>query len=206
MVLAVFLGVTGGGLMLGGFVNSSYLTRRGLDVAQPVPFSHKHHAGDLGLDCRYCHTTVETSANAGFPATDVCMTCHSQLWTGAAVLAPVRNSFATGQPLAWNRVSSVPKYVFFNHSIHVNRGVPCVACHGRIDQMPLTYRAHAFQMRFCLDCHRDPAPALRPPDQVTRMDWSAWEADPRNRGYGAERLRALHIRVQGLDNCEICHR
>lgn len=204
--MVTFLLVVGGALMGGGLVNSSYLTRRGVGVAQPVPFSHKHHVGELGLDCRYCHTTVETSANAGFPPTETCMTCHSQLWTGAPMLAPVRESLATGRPLAWNRVAEVPDYVFFNHSIHVARGVPCFACHGRIDRMPLTYRAHAFQMQFCLDCHRNPAPRLRPPDQVTRMDWSAWDADPKNRGYGEARVRALHIDPATLDNCEICHR
>jgi hypothetical protein len=204
--LGVGLAVFGGGLLLGGFVNSSYVTRAGWTVDQPVPFSHKHHVGELGLDCRYCHTTVEVAANAGFPPTSTCMTCHSQLWTGADVLAPVRASLASGRPLAWNRVAQVPDYVFFNHAIHVNRGVPCVTCHGRIDEMPLTWRAYPFQMHVCLDCHRDPAKALRPPDQVTRMDWTAWEADPRNRGYGHARLRALHIDVSQLTSCGVCHR
>jgi hypothetical protein len=205
-VLGVFLVVGGGGLVASGLVNSGYMTRAGWAVAQPVPFSHKHHVGELGLDCRYCHTTVETSANAGFPPTDVCMTCHSQLWTGAPMLAPVRESLATDRPLAWNRVAKLPEYVFFNHAIHVNRGVPCVACHGRIDRMPLTWRAHAFQMRFCLDCHRNPAPALKPPEQVTRMDWASWDADPVNRGYGAARAKALHIEPAKITNCEVCHR
>jgi hypothetical protein len=205
-VLVVFLVMFGGGLLLGGFVNSSYLTRAGWSIGQPVPFSHKHHVGELGLDCRYCHTTVETSANAGFPPTSTCMTCHSRIWTGAAMLAPVRASLASGRPLAWNRVAKVPDYVFFNHAIHVNRGVPCVACHGRVDEMPLMRQAHAFQMRFCLDCHRDPAPALRPPAQVTRMDWRGWAAMPAHRGYGVRVVRALHIDASKLTNCSLCHR
>jgi len=205
-VIGLAVAAVGAGLAGGGLANSSYLSRQAWPVDQPVPFSHKHHVGELGLDCRYCHTGVETSANAGFPPTTTCMTCHSQIWTGAAVLAPVRASLVTGQPLAWNRVAKIPDYVFFNHAIHVNRGVACEECHGRIDKMPLTWRAHAFKMRFCTDCHRDPAPHLRPPDQVTRMDWTSWDADPRNRGYGAARMRALHIQPAKLINCEICHR
>jgi hypothetical protein len=205
-VLAVFLVVCGGGLLMTGLVNSSYVTRAGWSVGQPVPFSHKHHVGELGLDCRYCHTGVETSADAGFPPTSTCMTCHSQLWTGAEVLAPVRASLASGRPLAWNRVAQVPDYVFFNHSIHVDRGVPCATCHGRIDQMPLTWRAHPFQMRFCLDCHRDPAAALRPRDQVTRMDWSGWEEEPAHRGFAAAAARTFHLDPAKLVNCEVCHR
>jgi hypothetical protein len=205
-VLVVFLAVCGGGLLMGGLVNSSYVTRAGWTSSQPVPFSHKHHVGELGLDCRYCHTGVETSADAGFPPTSTCMTCHSQLWTGAQVLAPVRASLATGRPLAWNRVAQVPDYVFFNHAIHVNRGVPCVTCHGRVDEMPLTWRAHPFQMRFCLDCHRNPAPALRPRDQVTRMDWRGWDKEPAHRGFAAAAARAFHLDPAKLTNCEVCHR
>ncbi|HET9160226.1 MAG TPA: cytochrome c3 family protein [Caulobacteraceae bacterium] len=206
VVLAGALASLGGSLMAAGWVNSSYITREKLPVAQPVPFSHKHHVGELGLDCRYCHTTVEVSASAGFPSIETCMTCHSQIWTGAPMLGPVRQSLASGKPIAWNRVSEIPDYVFFDHSIHVNRGVPCSACHGRVDQMPMMERDHPFQMRFCLDCHRDPAPRLRPPDQVTRMDWTAWENDPANRGYGKARLRALHIHPAELTHCGICHR
>jgi hypothetical protein len=205
-VLLVFLLVVGLGMLGSGYVNSNYATRVGWTVDQPVPFSHQHHVGELGLDCRYCHTSVETSANAGFPPTKTCMTCHSQLWTGAKALAPVRASLASGQPLRWNRVSAVPDYVFFNHSIHVDRGVPCVACHGRVDQMPLTVRAKRFQMTFCLSCHRDPAPRLRPPDQVTRMDWSGWEDVPAHKTFGAQAVKHFGIRPAELVNCEICHR
>jgi hypothetical protein len=204
--LGVVVATVVGCAALGGYVNASWVTRQGWPVAQPVPFSHKHHVTDDGIDCRYCHTTVETSANAGFPSTEVCMTCHSQLWTGAAVLDPVRQSLATGKPLIWHRVAQVPDYVFFNHSIHVNRGVPCEACHGRVDQMPLMQRAHAFKMTFCLDCHKDPAKALRPPEEETRMDWSGWDAVPAHRTYGAERMRELHIDPSRITNCETCHR
>ena len=205
-VVLVFLGVAGGGLALGGYATSGYATAVGFPRGQPVPFSHKHHVGDLGIDCRYCHTTVETEANAGFPPTHTCMTCHSQIWTQAPVLAPVRDSLATGEPIAWSRVSALPDYVYFDHSIHISRGVPCVTCHGRIDRQPLTAQVHPFQMRFCLDCHRNPGPRLRPPDQVTRMDWSGWEADPANRGYGALAMRHFGIDPKALVNCGRCHR
>src|SRR4051794_14649679 len=135
---------------------SPYVTYAGVARMQPVPFSHEHHVGGLGIDCRYCHTSVETSAMAGLPPTHVCMTCHSQIWTGAPVLEPVRQSLATGRPIPWQRVARVPDYVYFNHSIHIDRGVPCVTCHGRVDQMPLMARAQPFQMGWCLDCHRNP--------------------------------------------------
>jgi hypothetical protein len=161
-------------LFTAGFMNSTYLTRVGWVAAQPVPFSHEHHVGGLGLDCRYCHASVEVSAQASLPATHVCMTCHSQIWTGAPMLAPVRASLADNKPLHWQRVARLPDYVYFNHSIHISRGVACVECHGRVDQMPLLARAKPFTMEFCLDCHRDPGPHLRPRDQVTRMDWSGW--------------------------------
>ena len=202
----VLVGVVIGAALFGaGYVNSSYATQVGWPRDQVVPFSHKHHAGELGIDCRYCHAGVETAADAGLPATHVCMTCHSQVWTGAPMLAPVRESYATGRPLVWHRVAQVPDYVYFNHSVHVKHGVACVECHGRVDTMPLTWRAEPFQMKFCLDCHRDPATRLRPPDQVTRMDWSGW-SDETARKYGAAALRRYHIDVGRLDNCETCHR
>jgi hypothetical protein len=205
VLTALVLGTVGVLLVAGGYANSSYLTRVGWAPDQPVPFSHKHHVGDDGIDCRYCHTGVETGADAGLPPTHICMSCHSQLWTGAPVLAPVRASYATGTPIRWNRVAQLPDFVYFNHSIHLSRGVPCVECHGRVDQMPLMRRASAFQMQFCLDCHRDPAPHLKPPDQVTRMDWSGWSAADQ-RAYGAVAMRRFHIDPARLDNCEICHR
>ncbi|GGB48396.1 cytochrome c [Tistrella bauzanensis] len=206
-LLVLLLACLGAGLLVGGYMESSYATLVGWVRDQPVPFSHEHHVGGLGIDCRYCHTSVETSAEAGLPPTHVCMTCHSQLWTGAPMLAPVRESLARDTPLAWQRVSRVPDYVYFNHSIHLDRGVPCVTCHGRVDQMALMKRAQALQMEWCLDCHRNPAPRLRPPAQVTRMDWSDWDQHPeRHALYGQMMVRLYGIQPSKLDDCGICHR
>jgi hypothetical protein len=195
------------GLGLGGwdYAKSSYQTQVGWVQDQPVPFSHKHHVGDDGIDCRYCHSSVEVSQRAGLPPTHTCMSCHSQLWTGAGVLEPVRRSFASGQPIRWQRVAQLPDYVQFDHSIHVDRGVACVECHGRIDKMPLTWRAKPFQMRFCLECHRDPAPHLRPAELVTRMEPLGW-SEEKKRAYGERVMRAHRIDPKTLDNCGICHR
>jgi len=193
--------------LAGGFMESSYATLIGWVRPQPVPFSHQHHVGELGIDCRYCHTSVETSARAGLPSTHICMTCHSQIWTNAPMLAPVRESLATGMPLAWHRVSKLPDYVFFNHSIHIARGVPCVECHGRVDKMPLMARAQPFQMKWCLSCHRDPAPHLRPPAEVTRMDWSEWDPEsPDHKLYGQIMVKTYGIDPAKLDDCNVCHR
>src|SRR3954470_15465772 len=134
--------------------------------AQPIPFSHQHHVGDDGIDCRYCHYSVEKSSFAGIPSTQVCMTCHSQLFTDAPVLAPLRESARTGRPLRWIRVHKLPDFVFFDHSIHVAKGVGCVECHGRVDKMPITWRSQALQMQWCVHWHRDPAQRLRPHDQL----------------------------------------
>lgn len=198
--------LSAGGLAAGWvYARSPYLTGVGWPVDQPVSFSHKHHVGDDGIDCRFCHAGVETSARAGLPSTHVCMTCHSRLWTGAAVLAPVRDSLASGHPLVWHRVAQLPDYVHFNHAIHVARGVGCVECHGRIDRMPLAMRARPFQMRFCLDCHRDPAPRLRPVALVTQMEPLEWSAD-RQRHFGARVVTAHRIDPARLVNCGTCHR
>jgi hypothetical protein len=176
-----------------GFAASTYASRTGWPQDQPVPFSHKHHVADDGLDCRFCHTSVEQGPRAGLPSTQVCMTCHSQIWTGAEVLAPVRQSFASGRPIHWMRVAQVPDFVFFNHSIHVKRGVACSECHGRIDTMPLTWRAKPFQMQWCLDCHRDPAPHLRPQEEITSMTWEP---------SALVTVAAAHPRTE----CTTCHR
>ena len=205
-VVLVFLAVFAGGFFATGLARSSYATGQGWPINQTVPFSHKHHVGELGIDCRYCHVDVERGPKAGIPPTYTCMTCHSQLWTGAPMLAPVRDSLASGQPLVWTRVSKLPGYVYFDHQIHISRGVPCVECHGRVDQMALTYRGHALEMRFCLTCHRNPAPHLKPPDQVTRMDWSDWDALPAHRLYGPAAMQRFHIDPAKLTNCGVCHR
>src|SRR5881397_115499 len=139
------------------FGRSDYWTRVGAPIEQPVPFSHQHHVAGLGIDCRYCHTSVETSNFAGIPPTATCMNCHAQIWTSASMLEPVRSSYANNQPLQWQRVHRLPDFVHFNHSIHVAKGVGCATCHGRIDQMPLTYQASPLTMQWCLDCHRNPA-------------------------------------------------
>lgn len=206
-LLAIVLLIPGGMFLIGGAMSSTYATRIGWVVDQPVPFSHKHHVGDMGIDCRYCHSSVETSAEAGLPPTHTCMTCHSQLWTNADMLAPVRESLAKNTPLVWHRVARLPDYVYFNHAIHISRGVPCETCHGRIDRMPLTAQAQPFQMGWCLDCHRDPAPKLRPPDQVTRMDWSDWDRHPEaHAGFGAAEMQRFHIDPKTLTDCDVCHR
>jgi DNA-directed RNA polymerase subunit RPC12/RpoP len=202
----VFVAVFAGGFIASGLARSSYATGKGWPINQEVPFSHKHHAGDLGIDCRYCHVDVENGPHASIPPTYTCMTCHSQVWTGAPMLAPVRESLASGKPLLWTRVAKLPGYVYFDHQIHIDRGVPCVECHGRVDEMPLAYRGQALEMRFCLSCHRDPAPHLKPPQEVTRMDWSGWDAIPAHRAYGAQAMKTFHIQPAKLTDCGLCHR
>jgi hypothetical protein len=139
-----------------GFSRSSYVTKVNVPLNQPVPFSHQHHAWELGIDCRYCHTSVETSFFAGIPSTETCMSCHSQIWTNSPLLEPVRRSYETGQPIEWNRVNKLPEFVFFNHSIHVARGINCNVCHGPVQFMQITWKGNPFQMSWCLDCHRAP--------------------------------------------------
>ncbi len=171
-------------------------------VEQPVPFSHQHHISGLGLDCRFCHTSVEVSANAGLPPTYTCMTCHSQVWTNAALLAPVRASLANNTPIVWHQVTDLPDYVYFNHSIHIAKGVGCESCHGKVETMPLTYKAKTLTMGFCLDCHRNPGPNLRPPSAVYDTDWHRTPATP-----SAAALMALyHVPDRTLTDCSLCHR
>src|SRR5215469_10561727 len=146
-----------------------YVTYQGVRMAQPVPFSHQHHNAGLGIDCRYCHTSVEQSSYAGIPPTKTCMNCHSQIWTNASMLEPVRESFASGKSLVWSRVNDLPDFVYFNHGIHINKGVGCNTCHGPVDRMPLMYNYASLQMEWCLDCHRAPEKYLRPREQVFNM-------------------------------------
>lgn len=178
-------------------------TRVALD--QPVQFSHKHHVSQLGIDCRYCHTGVDKSSFAGMPPTETCMTCHSQIWTQAGLLQPVRDSAQQNTPLRWNRVTNLPDYVYFNHSVHINRGVACVTCHGRIDQMPMTYRAVEMKMTWCIDCHRNPEPRLVPASQVTNPTPNphAWLPVDAKRTPLAPLTMAQKER---LTNCSVCHR
>lgn len=166
IVTVVMLGIVGAvaGVCLWWFAwpRSDYVRHVGWIIQQPVPFSHQHHVAGLGIDCRFCHSSVERSAQASLPPTFTCMTCHSQIWTNAALLAPVRDSLTENRPIVWARVTDVPDYVYFNHSIHVSKGVGCESCHGDVAGMPLTYKAKTLTMQFCLDCHRNPGPNLRP--------------------------------------------
>src|SRR6478672_4811676 len=154
---------------------SPYVTYAGVVRPQPVPFSHQHHVGGIGIDCRYCHTSVENSGFAGIPPTRTCMNCHSQIWSTSPTLEPVRASFRTGNSLVWTRVNDLPDYVYFNHSIHIHKGIGCESCHGRVDRMPLTWQENSLQMTWCLDCHRDPAPHIRPREAVTVMGYQPSE-------------------------------
>src|SRR6201987_2373289 len=165
---AVFI-VAGLGWALYQFQGSPYITNAGVVKPQPVPFSPQHHVTGLGIDCRYCHTSVEQSSFAGLPPTKTCMNCHSQIWTNAAYLEPVRERFRSGKSLEWMRVNQVPNFVYFNHSIHINKGVGCNTCHGPVDKMPLMYQQESLQMEFCLNCHRAPEQHLRPREEVFNM-------------------------------------
>ncbi len=204
VVLAILALAIGSLLVAGVYARSQYSTDVARTPLQPVPFSHKHHAGDLGIDCRYCHTTVETSAEAGMPPTHTCMTCHSQIWTNAKMLEPVRESLANDRSLVWQRVIRVPDYVYFRHNIHIAKGVACVECHGRIDRMPLTYRAKPITMKFCLDCHRDPGPHLRPREAVLDFGWQP-PADRKALEQKLMRLYDIHS-PRTLTECGVCHR
>lgn len=156
---------------LGFLFNMTYSAEIQVPKPQPVQFSHKHHVGDDGIDCRYCHTSVDKSDSAGMPSTYTCMSCHSQLWNDSPELAKVRESFRSGQPIQWARVHDLPDFVYFNHSIHVKKGVSCVSCHGRVDEIPLMYKENTLTMEWCLRCHRDPAKNLRPREYVYDMAW-----------------------------------
>src|SRR5438309_3922383 len=183
-------------------VRSHYETMQNVPREQPVQFSHKHHVGGLGIDCRYCHSSVEFAPSAGLPATETCMTCHSQIWANAAMLAPVRQSLAENKPLRWRRVYTLPDYVYFDHSIHVAKGVGCTECHGPIGDMPLTWRATDLTMGWCLDCHRNPAPRLRPREAVFNPHWQRTVETPS----GAQLMASYRIHPRTLSDCTVCHR
>lgn len=183
---------------------SDYSTQAHVVHEQPVQFSHEHHVGGLGIDCRYCHTSVEESSFAGIPPTQTCMNCHSQIWAASPYLEPVRKSWQTGKPLVWTRVHNVQDFAYFNHSIHVNKGVGCVTCHGRVDQMPLIVQERPLLMNWCLDCHRHPERVLRPREAVFRMDW---EPPIDQLTLGRRLIKEYRIRsVEELTSCDTCHR
>ena len=192
-----------GGLLAFAYTmdRGNYITDVKVVKEQPVPFSHKHHVTDDGIDCRYCHTSVETSSFAGIPATEICMSCHSQIWANAEILEPVRSSYRTGESLEWTRIHDLPDFVYFNHSIHINKGVGCATCHGRVDQMPLMYKENTLYMNWCVNCHRNPEKYVRPRDQVFNM---AYEAPANQEALGLKLVQEYHI--QSLTDCYTCHR
>jgi hypothetical protein len=203
-LLAVVVFIATLGAALAALNWSGYNTGQSVYVDQPIQFSHAHHVGGMGIDCRYCHTTVEESSFANIPPTKTCMNCHSQIWTGAPILEPVRASFRDNTPLRWTRVHDLPDFVYFNHSIHVKQGVGCVTCHGPVDKMPLMYQEATLMMSWCLDCHRNPAPNLRPRDQVFNMNWQRPAGDP---GLGERLMREYKIgSADQLTSCSTCHR
>jgi hypothetical protein len=180
---------------------SAYVTQAGVAREQPVQFSHRHHVGELGIDCRYCHTSVETAASAGIPPTQTCMNCHSQIWTQAQALEPVRASFRTGRSIEWVRVHDLPDFAYFNHSIHVQKGIGCASCHGRIDQMNLTWQESSLQMEWCLDCHRHPERNVRPREAVFDMQY---ERPANQLDIGRELVKTYQI--ESRTDCDACHR
>ncbi|HXX30179.1 MAG TPA: cytochrome c3 family protein [Myxococcaceae bacterium] len=184
-------------------VRSPYGTKQLRQIVQPIQFDHRHHVSDEGIDCRYCHYTVEKSPSAGIPPTSLCMSCHAQVWNKSPLLGMVREHYFTDRPIPWNSVHNLPDYVYFNHSIHVNKGIGCVSCHGRVDQMAAVEQVSPLTMSWCLECHRDPAKNLRPVEFITSM---TWKPDP---GVDADKLGrdlAKLYNVHTRTSCDTCHR
>lgn len=200
-LLAVILIAAGSGWAYYELYFSPYFNRVDEFREQPVMFSHKHHIDGLGIDCRYCHTSVEVSSSAGIPPTHTCMSCHSQVWTEAPILEPVRASYRSGQPLEWVRVHDLPDFVYFNHSVHVKKGIGCVSCHGQVDQMPLMRKVNTLYMGWCLDCHRNPEQFVRPREEVFNMTYQP-EGNQLERG----RQLVSEYEIKNLTNCSTCHR
>jgi len=188
-------------LALAAINESPYITEVGVARSQPVPFSHKHHVADDGIDCRYCHTSVEESSFAGVPPTKTCMNCHSQIWSDSPMLEPVRESFRTGKSIQWTRVHNLPGFVYFDHSIHIHKGVGCSTCHGRVDTMPLTWRENTLYMDWCLECHRAPERYVRPRQYVFSMDYQT----PVDQIALGEKL-VKEYKIRKLTSCSTCHR
>lgn len=193
--------LAGAGWAWARYTRSDYVTGVEEYREQPVQFSHKHHVEGLGIDCRYCHTSVEKSPFAGIPPTRTCMNCHSQIWAKSPMLEPVRESYRTNQSIPWNRVHNLAEFVYFNHSIHVKKGVGCSTCHGRVDQMNLTRQTVSLHMEWCLDCHRAPEKFVRPRDEIYNM---AWTPPPDQIEQGLELMKAYHIGRK--TDCSTCHR
>ena len=198
LLIAVIIGA------LVWWLHSSTFNKVGVNVPQPVAFQHSWHIGVVKIECRYCHDSVDKSSFAGLPPTETCMSCHSQIKTDSALLAPVRDSYATGQSIQWNRVNQVPDYVYFDHHIHVNKGVGCEECHGRTDQQQGAVKAETFYMAWCLDCHREPAKYLRPKDKVYEMGYQPSEDQM---AVGNRLVQEYNVKPPSqLMNCSICHR
>lgn len=199
LTLVLFLG-----WVMFTLMRSSWVTGQNEFIEQPIQFSHAHHVGGMGLDCRYCHTSVEKSSFAGIPPTKTCMNCHSQIWSNAPILEPVRASFRNDTPLTWIRVNDLPDFVYFNHQIHVKQGVGCETCHGPVDEMPLTYQATSMQMEWCLDCHRAPEKYLRPRSEVFNM---SYEAPANQLELGLALKKEYNVAdAKHLTSCSVCHR
>ena len=183
---------------------SSYLTGTFVEKQQPVQFSHKHHVGDDGIDCRYCHTSVETSYSAGIPPTQTCMNCHSQIWSDSPYLEPVRESYRTNKPIEWEKVHDLPEFAYFNHSIHIAKGVGCSTCHGQIDNMPAVFQENTLQMEWCLACHREPEKFIRPKAEIFNMQWDGNDltTEERTQLKADYKIRSKEM----LTSCSTCHR
>jgi len=222
------------GVAVAAITRSPANTKVQIPLNQPVPFSHQHHTWELGIDCRYCHTSVEKSSYAGLPPTETCMSCHSQIWTNSPLLEPIRKSYETGTPLKWNLVNKTPEFVYFNHSIHISRGINCNTCHGPVQNMHITYKGNSFQMQWCLQCHRAPErylyhdekhPEMSPRQQVFNLYWK-YQANEsltsrehellegefrgtdnkEEKDAGKELLKKYGVKVQQLADCSVCHR
>ncbi len=206
--IVVVLVVVGTGLTI--LLNTNrlhYTTDVQVARKQPVPFSHKHHVTGVGLDCRYCHTSVEESSFANIPPVETCMTCHSQIWTESPLLEPIRESYRTGNPIEWVRIHDLPDFVYFNHSIHVHKGIGCQTCHGQVDQMPLMWKVNTLNMEWCLECHREPEKYVRPREEVFNMAWTPMD----EHGHAVSQALLGAQLVQDYDinpstDCSTCHR
>ncbi|HCU24589.1 MAG TPA: cytochrome C [Deltaproteobacteria bacterium] len=203
VVLGIGAGVLSVGLLFYLDARSDYVTGVNVAPEQPIPFSHKHHVQGLGLDCRYCHTSVEISPFAGMPSTHTCMTCHSQLFSDSQALKALRDSSEKNLPISWTRVQRLADFAYFDHSIHVQKGVGCSTCHGQVQAMPLVWEHKRFLMQECLECHRQPQKYLRPPEEIFNMSWKKTADNAAERKNLVEHYR-IHTNL--LTNCSTCHR
>lgn len=200
-IFGALFAVAGGLWLLLQVNRTPYVTQANVARDQPVPFSHQHHVGGMGLDCRYCHTSVEKAAVAGIPPTKTCMNCHAQIWADSPTLEPVRESFRSNRPIEWVRVHDLPDFAYFDHSAHVNKGVGCTTCHGRVDQMPLVWQEQSLQMEWCLECHRNPQKYVRPKSEVFNV---AWEPPANQLELGRQLVKEYGIHPR--TSCSTCHR